>query len=110
MIVLADMLTDSTIDAWLDDHPRALIEWGAAWCAPCRALAPVLARLATERTDLSVATIGTDTSPGSVRAHQIKSLPTMILFLNGRPIARHAGAMDYSALVTWIDRYLGEIT
>ncbi len=62
-----------------------LVDFGADWCAPCRALEPALAEIAEERGDaLLVCRLDADRNPETVAAYGVMGLPTLILFVGGQ--------------------------
>jgi thioredoxin 2 len=85
-----------------------LVDFWAPWCGPCQMMAPVLDRTAQHRsTTLQVGKVNTDEQPELAGRFNIRSIPTLILFRNGREIARQSGAVDATALGRWLDGSLG---
>ena len=83
-----------------------LVDFWAAWCGPCRMMAPVLDDVAQRRSDLGVVKLDTDADPGNAARHGIRSIPTLILFRRGRELGRMSGAVPARDLQAWIDTTL----
>lgn len=85
------------------DKP-VLLKLGATWCGPCRSIKPTLESLAEDRKDtLLVFDMDIDDSPKTSQSLKVMSVPTMILFQNGKELSRKSGNMSKAALENWID-------
>ena len=81
-----------------------LVDFWAPWCGPCRAMSPILDRVAGERrTQLQVGKVNTDEQQQLAGKLGIRSIPTLILFRDGKELARRAGSSDFGSLTRWLD-------
>ena len=82
-------------DELVRDAPApVLVDFWAAWCGPCRMVAPEMEKLARDRSaSLIVAKVDTEALPAVAQRFAIRSIPTMILFRNGAEARRLSGAM-----------------
>ena len=77
-----------------------LVDFWATWCGPCKMVAPVLEEIATEHAEkLTIAKVDVDANPNIARDYQIMSIPTLILFKDGKPVKQIVGAKPKAALL-----------
>ncbi len=75
----------------------------AAWCGPCRQLAPLFEQIQTSFPDVEFQVIDVDTSPEEVQEHMITSVPTVIIFKDGFAKQRYVGLQTKSMYVDTIN-------
>ena len=84
-----------------------LVEFTAAWCPPCRMIAPVLDQIAAEQSDrVKVVAIDTDMNSATMLRYQVMSLPTLALFKNGAVVSKTVGARPKAAILREIEPHL----
>ena len=83
----------------LEAAQPVLVDFAAAWCAPCRALAPVLEQLAVQyKGRVKVAQVDVDDNQVVAQTYGIRSLPTLLLFKGGRVVEQIVGAVPRQKL------------
>lgn len=69
----------------------ALVDFYADWCGPCKMLSPIIDEIAEERTDITVGKVNVDENNSLATKYNVMSIPTMIIFKNGKEQARVVG-------------------
>jgi thioredoxin 1 len=97
-------------DATFDEEVLAskvpvLVDFGAQWCPPCRALAPIVARVASETAGrVKVVTVDTDASPRVAQRYGIRGVPTLLVFRQGEKTAAHVGIATREKVLALLER------
>jgi len=88
------------------DKP-VLIDFYATWCGPCKAIAPILKELKEELGDAAtILKIDVDQHPQAAQQFEIKGVPTLMLYKNGKQVWRRSGLLDKASLLATVKNYL----
>lgn len=97
-------LTEASFDTHVNrsDIP-VVVDFWAEWCGPCKMMAPQFAKAAGQMEPrLRFAKLDTEAAQGIAARYNIRSIPTMIVFRQGKELARQSGAVDAASLVRWL--------
>jgi thioredoxin len=84
-----------------------VVDFWAAWCGPCRMIAPVLDQLAAERPDVRFAKLNVDENPRTAESFNVQGIPLLVFFKDGVERGRVVGAVPRVQIETAIRQYLG---
>jgi thioredoxin 1 len=80
-----------------------VVDFWAEWCGPCRLISPALEEIATEMEGtVTIAKLNVDENPNITIRYGVRSIPTLIMFKNGEPVAQQIGAAPKGRLTEWI--------
>jgi len=101
--------TDATFQREVLSAPGpVLVDFTAAWCGPCKMLAPVVEQLAADLEGrLTVGKLDIDESVETAMAYAVMSVPTLLLFMQGQPVERLVGYMPKARIAKKLQPHLG---
>ncbi|SRR6266404_487213 len=107
MIERVKEVTDSSFEREvLQSEKPVLVDFWAAWCGPCRMIAPTIEAIAEQYSDnATVVKLNVDNNPSTPATYGIKGIPTLILFSEGKEVERLVGANSKESISRMIEKY-----
>jgi thioredoxin 2 len=102
-------VTDATFTAIVERSPLpVLVDAWAPWCGPCRMITPIVEELAAELAgQVRVTKLNVDDNPQTAARFDVRSIPTMLVIVNGREVDRIVGAQPKTAIRQQLERAIG---
>jgi thioredoxin 1 len=100
-------VTDATFEETIQNHPLVVVDCWAPWCGPCHMVAPVIEELSKDYAGkILFGKLNVDENPQVSMQYEIMSIPTLLIFKNGKPLDKIIGAMSRQMLEPKITQYL----
>ena len=80
-------------------NSTALVDFYADWCGPCRMVSPIVDEIAEERSDITIGKVNVDDENALAMKYGVMSIPTLIVFKDGKEKARIVGARPKAAIL-----------
>ena len=107
MIAYITELDDTCHDNFVSSNTLVLVDIKTDWCAPCRQLSPIIDKLSADfQGQLAVGKLDADSNSAIVEKLEIRSIPTLLLYKNGKVIERLTGMQTYQNLSDLIKKHL----
>lgn len=100
-------ITEENFNQVLAENPVVMVDFGATWCGPCKALAPVVEEIAAEYEGrAAICKVDVEECPTIAAQFRIRNVPTVLFFKNGEPKDKSVGLVQKSTLTEKLDALL----
>jgi len=102
------ILSDTTFSSEISKHPLMVVDFWAAWCGPCRMVAPIVEQLAKEYAGrVAFGKLNVDENPLTSNEFQVQNIPTLLIFRDGQPVDGIIGAAPKYQIESKLKAQLG---
>lgn len=98
-------VSDSEFNDTVNATEWVIVDFWAPWCAPCKAIGPVLEAVAEER-EILVAKVDTEQNTATAAQLGVRSIPALFMYRNGAIVSQKTGSMPKAKLLAWIDEVM----
>ena len=103
------LLSDASFSSEISKYPLMVVDFWAAWCGPCRMVAPVIEQLAKEYAGrVAFGKLNVDENPLTSNEFEVQSIPTLLIFRNGEAVDEIIGAVPKYQIESKIKDHIGK--
>lgn len=99
-------ISDAEFDATISNNQFVLVDFWAPWCGPCKMIGPVLDQISSERDDVQIVKVNTDTDSMNAAKLGVRGIPALFMFKDGKVVGNLSGAKPKAQLSSWIDQHV----
>lgn len=99
------IVTDENFNTIINSHRVILIDFFADWCGPCKMMNPILEEISKEK-GLWVGKLNVDENLEKTEEYSVQTIPTMVLFVDGKPVNRISGAIPKHKLLKELEEWI----
>ena len=92
----------------LESKKPVLVDFWADWCPPCKRISPLLDEIASEQDDVTICKIDIVENPSVMEKYDVKGLPTLLFFTNGKIVGRKIGALSKAQILDFMAQSLNQ--
>lgn len=99
------IVTDDTFDEIINNHKVILVDFWAEWCGPCKKISPILDEISEEK-NLWIGKLNVDENPKKTLEYAVSTIPTMVLFKDGKPVKTIIGAKPKHLMLKELEEWI----
>lgn len=96
----------SNFNSIINSSKPVLVDFFAEWCGPCKTMSPILKEVKTQLGDKStIIKVDIDKNPQAANVYQVRSVPTLMIFKNGKPVWKQSGVVQANELIRLFNQF-----